>query len=621
MVIGGFKSLQKCVLLSFVLLAPPDASANLVTELNDFAKSALETLHQQNHDDAMYEKGTSIENKLMSGYDARVAQHCSTMKISGLLARFIEGAMSRFDSSSSEFVNLYFDYDALLAKHGQTRASLASALEKACYEFELAPLYEGPITVYEPGFFDKQGHRLQTFIRLMALSATSAKDMVSIEAYVGAGSAKGRYVGIAHRNGQTQFELSLMRKDSKRPLLLDGVLEMNGPEYRDPIAGNPAPKIPPRVLDGELTIHDGDVRTITNKVRLVARASDAEISKSLNGFQIPLTATLGTYLNAVIIRARGKGIGANYSEFLKQVDRAYETAQSDNPIQSFHPTYKPLFVKSDEIVMTVFDAASDVNAKATQILRSNSIAGPAWQLGVRSLEVAPVLNIKEGSVTYQLTGQNPKQLTAKNYEEFVRMIFNMDVEANRARLVIYKKFGVLDLANKAAALQRSVEETLTSLPSAIGQLLGDRPYDASLDSKIARSKEAILKARELVELKLSNILVSQDLGGLQLALSDFYNKAQQAIDLASNESTDLQILESFHSTAFQTMNALSEFSREVAAKSSTLKTCIEYTNTYTAQFSLQATIVDPNGKPMQWNLAWARILAPETQKFLEGSSK
>jgi hypothetical protein len=597
---------------------------SLVQDLDAFYKSALDVLFEVNHDEEERQLGLRAGQHVLAAYDARVAGRCTKILASQSLHQYIGIAYTRMSAKATDgsAAKLLADYGDLLKKYELTSADLKTTGDCGVFEYDLEALYESPITVADPGWWIfNQNRQTKTFVRIV-VKAQKADGTVELEAYVGAGAPKGRYFGVARRDlHSTAIQVSLMRE--KDPLLIDGELQMSGTAFRDPLTNEPAPKMPARVLSGVLTIHDGESRTLNNAVLLLARESDSTIGRALGGFNVPADAGYGSYLNVVLVRFKGRGIGRDAAKFVALVDDAYGRAQKDNPVRSFHPTRKPLFVTDDEAAFLVTDVASDVNALAAALLRSDEFARKAGELGAR-VSVVPFYQVKDGKLRIRFPGEPANETAFKGFEGLARSLFMMNAAIAEKQREFFEQFGIKAISEEVRGLIEDASDSFKAMGPILESLLETQAFDAELDKKLSAAMSALKSDRDEVIASASTILDTRDTGRL-LALHEKFVRAELEVGrLASagvpSEKADFvkELTAKLEPAAEAALARSKKLAASIDANAKAIEATLDYMNKFTVRIELEGKSIGPNGKLASWTWKWERTLSSELEAFFTG---
>ncbi len=597
--------------------------SSLVDDLNGFYKQSLDSLFALNKDEDERQLGQRVGAQLLTNYDSRVAGRCTKLISTQTFNQYLAVVHGRMSKSPDDAAKLAAAYNALLAKYGLTTPDLRKTEDCSVFEYDLEPLYESPITVFDPGFWWWQKDRqIRTFIRI-TIKGQKADGSDAIEATIDAGSPKGHYSGVAKRDlHSTVIQISLMRDGD--PLMIDGELSMSGSGYKDPLTSELAPKMPARVLSGFLAVHDGDNHTLNNAVMLLARESDAVIGSALEGFKVPSNASYGSYLNVVLVSFKGKNVGSSAAKFAAIVDDAYKTAQKDNPVQSFHPTRKPLFSVENEIAFLVTDIASDVNALAAKELRSQATTQAARALGAQAVTVVPFYKVKDGKLRVQFPGRPAAELKFNGFEALAKSIFTMYAALGQEQEHLFNKFGIKALSDEIKSFQKETQTTYKAMgPLLDGVLEGQVPND-ELDKKIGTGMDQLLVSGQKIVEKLSNILDTRDGAGFANMIVDYVMLQQLILETAAAgapvEKADAAkvMLKTFNAMAVDLLARANKFADKLHDSEAAIERTLNYMNTFSVHVELQGTYVARGGKLATWTWKWERTLPRELEAFFTG---
>lgn len=603
----------------------------LVQELETFYRQSLETLYSINKDEAERQLGTRIVARLMANYDERVAGRCTKVLIGQALNQYILGAQARMTrpeqdtATDSPAAKSTQDYTALLAKYGLARENLRQTNDCTVFEYDFEPLYEAPITVANPGWwFLNQDRKTKTFIRI-TVKKQNADGSAELEAYVAGGRPKGRYTGFAKRElHSTSIQVSLMRVGS--PMLIDGELTMTGANYQDPLTNEPAPKMPARVLSGFLTVRDQPRFAVNNAVMLVARESDTTISRALEGFKVPGDASYGSYLNIVVVSFRGLNMSRDYMKFAGLIDDAYKSVQKDNPVQSFHPTRKPLFVNDAEAAFVVIDVASDVNALAVRKLRSRQVAAAAKALGASQVDVFPFYKVKKGKLRVSLSGRPASEIKFENFEGLARALFTMYAALAQEQQVIFEKHGIKKLSDEVLSMQKDLEDLFKAMGPALDILLTGQEYTEELDKKLMSAMQELAAMRDGINITLSTILDTRKVHALVRQYTEFFAKQREILEIANagapadRAEPNKALIDKLNSGAELMMARVQRFSKTVIKNQDAIAVCLNYMNLFTVRIELGGQYVDRAGRLKSFDWKWERTLPRELEVIFNGGA-
>lgn len=601
----------------------------LVDELNGFYTQSLDALFAAHNDESERQLGATVAQRLMAKYDRYVAGRCTKALVSQTLHQYILGAQARLghgDAAAEEAVaKQREEYAKLLAKFGLKADDLRETGECTAFEYDLEPLYEGQITVADPGWWIfGQKDTTKTFFRLMALKRRD-DGAIEVEGYVGGGRPKGRYTGLARFQSATNLQVSLMRVG--KPLLIDGELSMTGLNYQDPITGEAAPKMPARVLTGMLTVRDQAKFASTNAVMLVARESDAAISRALGGFKVPSNEKLGNFLNLVVVSFRGRAMSRDYMKFAGLIDDAYRVVQKDNPVKSFHPTRKPLFVNPEEAAFVIIDMASDVNALVVKKLRSAETLAAAKALGAGEVDVFPFYKVKAGKLRVQLSGRPAAELKFKSYEELARALFTMFTALGQEQQLVFEKHGIKALSDQIVALQKDVADLFKAMGPALDILLNGQTYTEELDKKLMGEMQNLAALRDKLTLTLSTILDTRKMPALIEQYEGYLAKERDVLELAAagqpadRVEANRALLDKLAEGSGQMLESAKRFANAVTKNERSIALALDYMNLFSVRVQLAGSYVDRAGKLGNFEWKWERTLPRELEVFFDNGGR
>jgi hypothetical protein len=632
--IGGLMYLGSMVRIVIVFIVaticvPADAKplgalsnetlSELVDEVDSFYKQSLELLYSVNNDSSELKLGQDLNSRLMAGYNSKAAGRCTKILITQALHQYVIGALGRIHVEERAKQRAQ-EYIELLKTRELTIQDLRQTNDCSVFEYDLDSIYEGMITVANPGWWIfKQDRKIKTSIRIF-VNAQKPDGTVSIDAEVGGGRARGHYKGVAKRDlHSTTIQVSLLRDSGGGPMFIDGELTMTGANFQDPLTGEPAPKMPARVLSGVLTVRDAPEFTVNNAVMLVARDSEQSVETALNGADIPARAPFGTYLNLVVVSFHGKGLTRNYMKFAGLIDEVYGSIQKDNPVTNFHPTRKPLFVNSDEVAFIVVDFASDVNASATKLLRSAKMLNDAKNLGARSVDVFPFYQVTGGKLKIQLRGKRQFEVKFKSFEQLVKALFTMYAALSQEQQAIFEQHGIKKISDEVLALQQELDNGFKAMGPALDILLAGREYSDELDKRLTQAMSELAALRDKTRLALSTILDSKKMRPLEKLFSEF-SALQNGILQSVATSERQELVEKFIEADKKIQKRFEKLSADVISKQDVIDACLNYMNLFSVNVQLGGRYVDEHGELKTFSWKWNRTLPRELETLFNGGT-
>lgn len=571
-------------------------------------------------------KWGTVFGDLIKGYDARVAGRCTKVLVAQGLNLYVRVLHAMAEELRKQGVSitqsnynaaaLDGDYHGLLLRHGISAEDLEHLGRCSAFEYDLEPLYESIITVSDPGFWDKK-RQAKTFIRLIVKNQ-KGDGTVDLEAWVGAGKAKGRYTGVGKRSltAQQLLEVSLMRE--KEALLISGSLLLIGQDYADPITGQKMPKLPPRTLYGKLTIHDGDDALPRDPIVFHARESDATIGAALGGFKVPADAAYGSYLNVVLATFRGKGIGRNHVKFASLLGEIYMAVQRDNPIMGFHPVKNPVFMTEDEVSFLLTDLASDVQALAVQKLRAPEFAARAKTLGAQSVTVAPFYRIKKGTISLRMAGRTSSEVKFEGLEDFLKKMVTAEAAVDQETAAVFMKFGLFSIFEEAEAATKGVPEFFELTGKSVEALLEGVPLDQELAEKLKNAREDMLQDSKRLLEHLENIVQTRDTAKVALLVDAFSRKAMAAREMIPG-SAETEIAKKLDAELGKLRDTFARLENNIsAAGPKRIDAALKYASQFGLKIEIEGDYVNTKGQVVPWTWKWSREIPRDLETFITG---